>query len=63
MGPLHTDGRQRRWEIKYLPYPYTHWTVENHEQEIDAVEAFMQLWTGAPPALNLSMRSHLVDTE
>ena len=45
------------WELKYLAYPYQAWTVEEYADESQAMEAFEALWTGTPPALNLSMRS------
>ena len=57
---IHDDGVPRRWEIKYLAAPYSHWTVEEHLEEEAALAAFLELWHGNPPVLNLSMRSHLV---
>lgn len=54
-------NRQLRWEIKYLAYPYTSWTLEEHEDGEEAARTFRELWIGSPPALNLSMRSIRVD--
>ncbi len=53
--------RQLRWEIKYLAYPYTSWTLEEYEDGEEAQRAFRELWIGSPPALNLSMRSIRLD--
>jgi len=53
--------RQLRWEIKYLAYPYTSWTLEEYEDGEDAQRVFRELWIGTPPALNLSMRSIRLD--
>ena len=36
---IHDDGVRRRWEIKYLAAPYSHWTVEEHREEEAALEA------------------------
>ena len=57
------ETRQLRWEIKYLAYPYTSWTLEEYEQADDAQRAFHDLWTATPPALNLSMRSLRLDAD
>mgnify|MGYP001158922479 CR=1 FL=1 len=63
MQQIHHDAIERRWEIKYLAYPYSRWTIEEHDEEESARGAFMLLWTSTPPAINLSMRSRRVDLE
>ena len=33
MEQIHHDAIERRWEIKYLAYPYSRWTIEEHDEE------------------------------
>lgn len=63
MEKIHNDAIERRWEIKYLAYPYSRWTVEEHGEEDSAWRAFMLLWKSSPPAVNLSIRSRRIDLE